>query len=64
METNLKNGGETLLDTASTDSQNQKPDISSTPRMLTRSEIESLRRSKKANNAWMAAQDNRLPDSK
>ena len=41
-----KAGGETNLDSVSTSSQPPKQDTSNLPRMLTRSEIESLRQSK------------------
>ena len=43
---NSKTGGAAILDSASIASPNRKPATSSVPRMLTPSEIESLRRHK------------------
>jgi len=43
----LNPGGKPNSDPASTASQNRKPAISSAPRMLTPSEIESLRQNKR-----------------
>lgn len=49
----LSNGGKRNSDTVSTALPNRKPDTSSTPRMLTPSEIASLRQSKQENNRFM-----------
>lgn len=53
MDTILKSGGKPVTATASNASRNPKPDTSNARRMLTPSEIASLRQKKQADNRYM-----------